>query len=171
MTRTCSDCPAPISRYSKGRCRPCSLLRTRTDPAIIEKRLARLRETVTTDEHRAKIRRARFKIEAERANDPAWQAMRLAGGVRIQKAYLASPEAQRKRAENHAKSAARVQIPWCPDERRGEYRILRKKVGANEARRIIEADIPGTAEHACRAVHQSALNMQLKHERELASRY
>lgn len=35
----------------------------------------------------------------------------------------------------------REYMAWCPPDRRDEYRKFRRKVGATEARRIIEADL------------------------------
>jgi hypothetical protein len=130
-----------------------------------------LRDTVKSPEHRAKISASRYRLEEERKDDPEWQAMRRAGGDRLRSIYLASPEVQERRAAGTAAVMRFRFLQWCPEERRAEYQILRKKVGAAEARRIIEADIPGTAEHARRQVANNALNMRLKHERQQMDAY
>lgn len=60
---------------------------------------------------------------------------------------------------------------WCPDERWEEYQALRIKIGAPEARRIIEAEIPGTTEHARILIANITVAMQLKQERERGQAY
>lgn len=166
MTRTCSDCPSPISRYSKGRCRPCAFAAMQADPVATANRKAAVAEAVSRPESRAKLSDAQKRVNEQRRNDPEWRAMKRNCGEKLQDLFRHSPEALAKWRQ------ARLQMPkWCPPDLQDEYRALRRKVGRDEARRIVEAQIPGTVEHARRMVASNALNMQLKHERELGSRY
>jgi hypothetical protein len=139
---TCSRCPTPIS--GKGRtdmCSPCATRENRKNPEKEARRLARLRVVHATPEHRERKRVARNRLEAERKDDPAWKACKRASGKRLRAAYDADPAAQ---AANQAKRGlvgrklSNRWLAWCPPERREEYQKFRAKVGAPEARRIIE---------------------------------
>jgi len=87
---------------------------------------------------------ARAKTEAERRDDPQWKAYKVASGRRLRADYNASEAGQ---AANRAKRASVGQkarermLAWCPADRRDEYTKLREKIGAPEARRMMEADI------------------------------
>lgn len=142
--RVCIDCGVEVSRHSKGRCRPCATRVNRADPVKEANRIAALRVKVKSPEHRALHRASRLKLMVDRADDPAWQETMRLNGVRLQAQYRASEEAQ---AANRA-SRPRVgqvlheqRMAWCPVERRDEYQVMRRKVGAVEARRILEADM------------------------------
>lgn len=88
-------------------------------------------------------------------------------------------------AENRARLAAvsvigraksiviRTQPAWCPPEFLPLYRELtgKHRIRAKEARRIVEAEIPGTREHARVQIANSAAAMRLKHEREQREAY
>jgi hypothetical protein len=171
----CASCTNPITRHSKtGRCRGCVLRDAKADPVREARRISALGAALRTPEARAAKSVARKRIEAERADDPAWIAYKIESGKRVRAAYDASPEAQAKNLATRATVGDKIRakwLGWCPPERWAEYQALRRKVGAEEARRAIEAEIVGTTEHARRVVANNAFAMQLRHERELAQRY
>lgn len=133
-----------------------------------------LAAALRTPEARAAKSISRQRIEAERADDPAWIAYKIASGKRVRAAYDASPEAQAKNLATRATVGEKIRakwLGWCPPERWEEYYRMRKKVGAELARRAIEEEIEGTEAHARRVVANNVLVMQLRHEREVAQRY
>ena len=113
-----------------------------------ERRLAALRAAKATPEHRERARLARERLERERAGDPKWEAYKRASGRRLQAQYRTSPDAQAKRLaamDGVGEKISDYRLAWCPREYRDAYRALREKdVPAPEARRMIEAEIPGT---------------------------
>ena len=145
------------------------------DNANSERRLAALRVAKSTPEHRDRCRAARERVEQERADDPSWLAYKRASGRRLQAQYQASPEAQAKRLASMAGVGAKIsehRLGWCPPEQRDAYRALREKdVPAVDARRMIEAEIPGTLEHARRQIANTALAAQLREERRRREAY
>ena len=106
--------------------------------------MAGQRATMATPEHREKMRRSRKRVEAERRDDPAWQAYKRAGGLKLRAAFEANPEAMKRllatRPAVGAKLAEKA-LRWCPADRRAEYTRLRKKHGKDEARRLIVAEM------------------------------
>lgn len=134
------------------------------------------------------MRAAASRAMAAKHRDPEFQAANERGRAKTKaklKALYMGPDA-RARLESAAKvGRARSlvlrgqtgfvssRLGWLPAEFVDEYRCLRRRhrLLASEARRIIEAEIPGTAEHAKRAVASSAAAMRLKHEREVGQRY
>ena len=142
-TRSCSDCGAPITRQAKtGRCRSCCTLRMRADPEKEARRMAGQKATMAKPEYREKMRRSRKRVEAERRDDPAWQAYKRAGGLKLRAAFEASPEAMERLLATRSAVGAKLAenaLGWCPVELRAEYTRLRKKHGKVEARRLIVA--------------------------------
>lgn len=145
MSRTCITCAAPITRQSTtGRCRTCATRVCHADPVMSERRKAAHRAACADPAYRARMSAARARTEAERKNDPKWRAYKVASGKRLRAAYDASAEGQAlnqaKRALVGEKARERM-LSWCPVDRRADYRTLREKTGAADARRMIEADI------------------------------
>jgi len=176
IARTCSDCPSLITRQSKtGRCRPCSAKRLTSDPELAARRLEGVRQWY--DERGGREMAGLRLAELNRNPTPALEAARKRQGQK-QIAYLLDPDIRARSAspQSRAKAEAKKEetlLGWCPPERRDEYRqmLYSSRLHAAEARRIIEADIPGTAAHAERVVAQNLLNARLKHEREQAQAY
>jgi hypothetical protein len=174
--KTCSQCPAELGPQNRsGRCRSCSLERMRTDPAICEKRRQTLK-TLCADPVFAERRREAVK-RGVRALGPAHIEKLRANGRIVGKANLTSPEVQARSHSPECRERRRLarqetMLGWCPPERRDDYRfLLRKKVGAAEARRIIEAEIAGTAEHARRLVANNNDAARIREERRKAQAY
>jgi hypothetical protein len=159
-------------------CRRCSIMRVATDPTLEVKRVQRLRERhdepAFRAEHAARLR----DTVARLGKDPAFVERRRRNGARLYRDFLSKPEiVAHNRSPEVRKAAGRKtsekRLAWCPAEHRDEYRTLirAKGIPAAEARRIIEAQIPGTAEHGRLEVANNALQMQLKHERHKAEEY
>jgi hypothetical protein len=159
-------------------CRRCSIMRVVQDPALEAKRREKLREKhedpAFRAEHCARLRKTVAKV----SRDPAFIERRRRNGQRLHRDFLSKPESvARNRSPEVRKAAGRKtsekRLGWCPPELRDEYRSLvrNKTIPAAEARRIIEARIPGTAEHGRIEVANHALRMQLKHERDKAEAY
>lgn len=173
----CQTCGNPVSRQSrKGYCRPCSAKRLQTDPQIVATRAAAIAEYVTRPDV---IERNRRKIATYMANMPAAdREKRRQHGHRLVKRYLSTPEnvALVTSPEIRAKATARLKetrLGWCPPEKRAEYEHLVRigRVPAAEARRIIEAEIPGTIEHARREIANRELAARLRDERQRREAY
>jgi len=176
MTRTCIDCPAPISTQSQGRCRSCAALRLNRDPGIINRR----NRAIHVHFEKPGVREASAKRLAEyMANMPEDERKRRReNGHRLFREVLSrpdvraksnSPEAKRKAGEGRTNTV----LAWCPPDLRGRYRDLIHSSGlsAAEARQLIEAEIPGTVEHARRNIANRQLAQQLKHARDRAQSY
>lgn len=166
MSRTCLDCPATISPKSKGRCRACNARHTHSDPDLQARRIARLKEATNAPAIRAARSELSKRVHAERSSDPEWVAHRRSLGLalcaRLRADPVARANARAAQLEGFRKQSE-TRMGWCPVERRDEYQQLRRKVGAAEARRVIEADIPGTLEHARRSVANNNFKMDLRH--------
>jgi hypothetical protein len=163
----CLNRDACIAKNPGRHCRPCAATAVTKRPDVTAKRRATMK--------------AKF-------DDPAYREKHAAGCYAGAMATLATPEgAERMRRliergrdnfaspENRAKiriALIRRAAPWCPIELHPLNKRLRK-LGFNEAERrsIILAEVPGTPEHARRAIANADLAMRLKHEREVAGRY
>lgn len=177
--RVCSEigCGQRITHQSKtGRCRPCAIRRMHADPEYQRRRLAGL---ATYYDKPGVRERHGDRLRAAQANPTPAERERLREHGRwlyhahasrpdvVAKAF--APEARRKAVESYVET----RMGWCPLEKRDEYHDLvrNKHVPAAEARRIIEAEIPGTLEHARRQIANLQLVQQLRHERQTAERY
>jgi hypothetical protein len=146
MTRTCSDCPSPISRQSKtGRCRPCALAVTNADPELKERQRAAVRKYANQPEVRAASRERLAKYR-ENMPESDREKRRQIGHSRV--ALLMSPEvrARSNSPEAKAKAGARrteTVLAWCPPAYRDMYRALKKsqRCLAAEARALVEEAI------------------------------
>lgn len=92
--------------------------------------------------------------------------------------YLSRPEirARALSPEGRAKGAAtatRRRFAWLPDELRPLYDhlVYSKKLSADEARAVIEADLPGTLANARREIANRELASRLRHERQQREAY
>lgn len=143
--KTCIACPAPVSTFSRtDRCRSCSAKHNRADPVMNANRLEALRAKKRTPECRAVQRAARLKLLEKRKDDPVFQSYLREQGRRLQADFVAHPDALKRRAIGSARASRRraeQYMAWCPEDRRAEYQKFRRKLGATEARRIIEADM------------------------------
>lgn len=170
-----ADCAAksPVTH-----CRRCSILRVGNDPALEAKRLAGI-ESLFSDPAYVAAQRERLQAGIAKAlRDPAFIERKREQGRRQYRDYLSRPDIlARNRSPEVRKAAGRksseTRMGWCPPELRAEYRrlIRSKLLAAAEARRIIEAEIAGTAEHGKREVASNDLQMRLKHERMKAQEY
>lgn len=147
MTRTCSDCPAPITRQSKtGRCRQCSLAHINASSEI----RARQRSAVRAYALQPEVRRAcAARLAAHAANMSDEERIRR----REQGQHIAATVLQTDRVRALSNSpaakakagAARTNtvLAWCPPAYRDQYRTLTvsQRLPAAEARRLIEEQI------------------------------
>ncbi|WP_156679375.1 hypothetical protein [Sphingomonas profundi] len=99
-------------------------------------------------------------------------------GRRLVRDFLSQPEIHARSQTPEARSAAvastdRAKFGWCPPELRPAYhRLVRtKRIPAAEARRIIEAEIAGTIEHARREIASRDLAVRLRQERQRREAY
>lgn len=131
--RTCVDCDAPVTRQSTtGRCRPCATRKTLAERtpeqrcAMTKRGMARnpelkrfygdcLRAATATPEHRERARAL------------------IVGRALWLQSSAHGPEARAKAG----RTLSEQRLAWCPRELRDDYRTMRRKVGASEARRII----------------------------------
>jgi hypothetical protein len=157
------------------RCRRCSARRLNSDPGILARREAGQQAFFADPATKAALAARIGRYIANMPDDD--RERRRRHGQQMAREAFRRPDAVAKnlspevRARAGAKRSSTV-LAWCPDERRAEYRALvRKGFTAGEARRAIEADIPGTKEHARREVAQNRLRMLLKHQRDLDQRY
>jgi hypothetical protein len=140
-----------------------------SDPAVIAKRRIALIARNCDPEHRARLSEACRASMARRMEDPAYAArLREAGKALAKLNPLTDPEV-RKQA---GMVKRRRMLAWCPEEY-WDLNAKMKRAGLllPERKQAILEQVPGTPEHARRIVASNALNMQLKHEREVGSRY
>jgi len=176
MTRTCIDCPKPISRNSKGRCRSCSAIRMNTDPEINARRRASVSAHFATPGAK-QMRTDALRRWIETMPDEE-RERRRANGRRLAAEVLSRPEVRELTNSPEVKAKAgrartETVLGWCPPELRDQYRalVIRKGIPAAEARKIIEADIAGTLEHARRSIANVKLAQRLRVAREKAQAY
>lgn len=156
MIRHC-QCGKPISRTNKsGKCKPCSVAHMNSDPKI-------------------KARRATGIVRGLANMSEENRAKRREQGLRLYQDFLSRPEmlVRLRSPEVRAKAGRGVteaKIGWCPPERRDHYRYLTKslKVPCAEARRMIEAEIPGTEEHTLRMIANRLDAKRIRDSREQA---
>lgn len=159
-------------------CRRCSILRVASDPSLEAKRVEKLRakhdDPQFAAEHRARLRASIARLSM----DPAFIESRRRNGQRLQLDFLSRPDVvARNRSPEVRKAAGRktsdTRLAWCPPHLRADYQVLirSKLLTAAEARRVIEAEIPGTVEHGRREVANNILAAQIKHARQKAQEY
>ena len=179
--RTCSDCGSPITRQSKtGRCRPCATARLHADPEY-RARLAAGQQAYFGQPgvREERTRRLLEGAERYRADATPEQRARLSEhGRYLVREYLSRPDVYARSQAPEARARAigayvERRMGWCPLDLRPRYAALirSKRIPAAEARRLIEAEIPGTAEYARRQIASHQLAVLLRHEREQAQAY
>jgi hypothetical protein len=179
--RICSEpgCGARITRQSKtGRCRPHAIARMQADPAYQAARQAGIdRHYAVPGRREAKVQQLTAARLEKIRNDPAErERLREHGRWLCREVLTAERRARAQAPEARARSVANyieTVMGWCPAHLRPEYRrmIDSQKIPAAEARRILEAEIPGTAEYARREIHNRELISRLRDERRRAEAY
>lgn len=172
MTRTRTDCAAPITPHSKtGRCRTCALRASLRSPDVEARRAAGVRAIRSDPEYVERHRQGCVAGTARAMQCPAERERRrqqgLTTGIQNLHHRAGSEVIARRNETIRAKH-----LSWCPREFWGlNERLKRKGFKLPERKAIILAEIPGTAEHARREVANHALRMRLKHEREVRDAY
>lgn len=147
MTRTCSDCSAPVSKQAKtGRCRPCSLATTNADPAIKQRQREGSRAHAAKPEVKAALV-LRLSTHV-RTLSPQERERRSIQGRHIAATVLQTERVRSLSNSAEAKAragAARTDtvLAWCPPEYRDRYRYLKqtKLLLAAEAKRVVLDEI------------------------------
>ena len=177
VERHCGECGAAITRQSKsGLCRLHAMRRLHADPGYCERRMAALQRHFAQPGVREACAE---RLATWRRNMPAAERERLREwGRHLVREHLSQPEVRARSQRPEARAAAiagndAAKMGWCPPELRAAYhRLVRsKKIPAREARRIIEAEIEGTAEHARREIASRELAMTLREERRRREAY
>lgn len=141
------------------------------DPVVVAKRTAAVRSAMTDDGARTRHAQACREAMARAKADPEKRARMSEAGRRVGALNLArgqTPEA-RERARMTIK---RRHLAWCPEEHWPLNTSLKAKGFKLEERKaIILAEVEGTAEHARRTVENHRIAAELRHARDLASRY
>lgn len=132
----CLDCPNAIWSASK-RCKSCAAKAKYADPAA-----------------RMKMRQAKLRSLAARPEQLA--KLRADGAAQLRILH----------AKCKAKGYRHTFVGQCPPERRGDYEILRKKVGAAEALRIIREDEAARTRPAIRQTEQQMREREERRQRE-----
>ncbi len=176
IERAC-PCGARITHQSKtGRCRTCANQALHADPSYRAKRLAGLSRYF---EQPGARRAAGDRLRAFRATMSDEERQRRSEhGKWLIREFLSRPDirARALSAEGRAKAVAgnhRAKLGWLPEELRPLYDhlIYSKKLTSAEARAVIEADLPGTVEHARRAIANKQLAANLREERRRREAY
>jgi hypothetical protein len=146
---TCSECPSPIGKASKsGRCKSCAMKLMHSDPEYSERRNAATREANRRPEARAQRRAtaiARYSDPANRkamsdackaalAANPERAAWRKQHGADVLRAFHARGEFDWSAWHRERNAQA---FAWLPEDKVEEYRSLRIKVGAEQAKAMI----------------------------------
>lgn len=181
MSRRSSErrcpCGAEITHQSKtGRCRTCANRALHADPQVQARRLAGLARHFDKPGAR---RAAGDRLRAFRATMSDEERQRRSEHGRwLVREYLSRPDVRARALspEGRAKAVAgnhRAKLGWLPDELRPLYdRLIHtKKLSAAEARAVIEAELPGTVEHARREIANRELAARLRDERSRREAY
>lgn len=181
-TRICATegCGATIGTQGKtGMCRPCAIAANHADPAYRERLRAGQRRFLA-DDAAVQARDAARNAGAARYRECMTREQRQkvkAHGQWLYRTHASRPEvfARSQTPEARARAAAQCSetvLSWCPLDRRKEYkRLVLRRIAAAEARRIIEADIPGTHEHAQREIANIELAARMRRERDQQDAY
>ena len=169
-SRICSDCPNPISRTSKGRCRPCGARFVSADREIVARRNAKTIATRRTPEVRARHSAACRVAAQRRLQNPVELARLQELGTRgALNFWRALPPEQQATARQ---AIRRAMLAWCPEEHWALNAALkRKSIPLAERTRIILELVPGTVEHARVQIKNHETAQQLRAAREKAQAY
>lgn len=176
-TRICATegCGATIGTQGKtGMCRPCAIAANHADPTYRE-RLASGRRAFLNNTDAVAARQAKMLEGAARYREnmtPAQRDAQREHGKWLYRTHAAPYRLSQEQRQRGADNCAETKLSWCPLDRRGEYkRLVLRRIPAAEARRIIEADIPGTREHARREIASIELAARLRRERDQQDAY
>lgn len=170
-------CGAAITTASKrGWCRSCAAKNMTADPANNARRAARIAEYYA--QPGVKEARARRLAEFNRNQPPEHKQKMAALASARWSETIGRPDVMARSCSTEAKKRAAIarsekRLAWCPPELRESFRYLMVSLRYREAdaRKIIEAEIPGTDEHARRAVANSEFKQQLREERRQREAY
>jgi len=176
MTRPhCLSPDACAAAKPTTHCRSCLARRINADPELRRRRAEGIARHQARPGVKAAYRERMAEVSAAMWADPAYVERRRAHGKRQAATVLARPDvidAGRAPDVRARATATREEtlLGWCPPEWRDHYRYLNrtKRIPAAEARKMIEAEIPGTAEHARREIASYDLSQRLRAERERA---
>jgi ribosomal protein L40E len=138
MSRTCVDCAAPISRQAT-RCRNCSVAHVNQRPDVAEARNAAIRAKFADPAHRAKMQAAARRAGETARSNPSFRAWLIENGRHLYATRLNTPASRAAVLASRPVSGAKrteTVLGWCPPEYRDEYRLLARRWGAVEARRL-----------------------------------
>lgn len=113
MSRTCSDCPAPISHSSAGRCRACAARAKYADPAARQTMSAAKKRALADPEKRGRV------VSTAAENLRQWH------------------KATTRDWSAHHRARAAARRAWCPADRWTDYQALRRQSGADQAKAMI----------------------------------
>jgi hypothetical protein len=174
----CLRCAAadPAVRAKKGKItdeqraqRSEAIRKLNDDPVVVAKRNAALAVYNADPAVRARQSETARKTMAWKMQDPAFAAQMRESGRRLQTLNPLNDPAVRQQSTLRRR---RQVLSWCPEEFWDlNFKLKRGGILLDERKRIILEQVPGTPEHARLSVQNSTLNMQLKHERDIASRY
>jgi len=145
MTRTCSDCPSPISKGSvNGRCRRCANTLRNRSPEMRAHASRQMKEARAAGKLvvPAEVRSAAMKRHI--AENPSAIARLVEMGRKGAAVINANPEIVRRRADKQSATMQRKRrdrLAWCPEDRRDELERLRSALGVAEAERIMREDL------------------------------
>lgn len=181
-TRICIEdgCEAVIGVQGKtGMCRPCVIRRNFADPAYVARLrggLARYYEQPgTREQHGARL--AAGNARRRERMTPEERERERQHGRWLYQTHASRPEVRERSLSPEARAIAaaacsETRMGWCPPHLRADYhRMVRQKVPAEEARRIVEAEIPGTREYARREVASRELAMRMRDEKRRQDAY
>ncbi len=176
MDRVCRDCGGPVSRQSKGRCKPCQIAYMQSDPEIAERRRAAIKRHCAQPEVKsARALRLRNYLQNMPESD---REKRREHGRRQYRDCLSRPDVVAKTlAPEVRRRAGRARtdtvLAWCPPELRETYRelIRRNGLSASDARAALEPSIPGTVAHAKLTIENFNLKQKLRVERQQREAY
>jgi hypothetical protein len=141
------------------------------NPEVLRRRSQRMKEQHSRPEVKARHREACLAAAKARRDDPVRMAASREHGKQLaqyNREHNQSPEAKAKRA--HGIRA--YQMAWCPESHWDFNRELKRKgFPLAERKRIILTEVQGAPENGAEIVRRNAEAMQLKHQRDLASRY
>lgn len=128
-----------------------------------------------------RCRSGRCKRCARLAHVASWTPEQRQAASDHGKRYVVHVLAPDIMAKSHAPEARRqaterrrwTMLGWCPDEHLDTYRLLsqRKRLPREEARAVIELEIPGTVEHARRTIANNIDIARIREERRKREAY
>lgn len=171
--RVCSDCPTPISRGSKGRCRRCTNLILNADPERHAKAAASYRKRYRSDPafREAVTQRNREGVARAMANNPRFVEARRENGRKAGRLNIHHSWTPEVRARAGRTNSAR-RLAHIPADYRDLYRdLIKQDLSAAERTRIVLEHAEADRLRAARTVQQSEQQMRERHERQQREAY